>query len=56
MLPPTSRCRAVATTGLIGRGGMTLLSLAQSIVNYGVDYGTPMNLYEFKFSPETDRL
>ncbi len=34
MLPPTSRCRAVATAGLIGGGGMTLLSSAQSIVDY----------------------
>ncbi len=34
MLPPTSRCCTVATAGLIGGGGMKLLSLAQSIVNY----------------------
>ncbi len=34
MLPPTLRCHAVATAGLIGRGGRTLLSSAQSIVDY----------------------
>ena len=34
MLPPTSRCRTVATAGLIGGGGMTLLASAQSIVDY----------------------
>ena len=34
LLPPRCRRRAVATAGLIGGGGMTLLSLAQSIVDY----------------------
>ena len=34
MLPLTLHCCTVATTGLIGRGGVTLFSLVQSIVNY----------------------
>jgi hypothetical protein len=34
MLLPTLCCRTVATAGLIGGGGMTILSSAQSIVDY----------------------